>query len=95
MAGHGDRSSVDEAGRGEVVGAAGWLRKSRHGAEGVTGRVAVHEGGLYSHSRARHGHGRGGGSTASGARVAVASPRLAGRQGIEHVAAFGLVIFKR
>jgi hypothetical protein len=43
------------AGRGEVAGAAGWLGKARRGAEGATGKVAVHEGGLYSHSRARHG----------------------------------------
>jgi hypothetical protein len=39
-------------GRVEVVGAAGWLGKARRGAEGVTGKVAVHEGRLYSHSRA-------------------------------------------
>jgi hypothetical protein len=37
----------------------GWLGKAGRGAEGVTGEMAVHEGGLYSHSRARHrcGHG--------------------------------------
>jgi hypothetical protein len=43
---------------------ASWLGKARRGAEGVTGRVAVHEGELYSRSRARHG--RGIGSTARG-----------------------------
>jgi hypothetical protein len=47
-------------GRGEVAGAADWLGKARRGAEGVTGKVAVHEGRLYSHSRARHGCGHGG-----------------------------------
>jgi hypothetical protein len=52
-------------GRGEVAGAAGWLGKARRGAEGATGKVAVHEGGLYSHSRARHGRGHG---TAEGTR---------------------------
>jgi hypothetical protein len=45
-------SLEEEAGRGEVAGAEGWLGKARHGAEGVTGRVAVHEGRLYSRSQA-------------------------------------------
>jgi hypothetical protein len=69
-------------GRGEVVEAAGWLGKARRGAEGVTGRVAMHEGGLYSRSWARHGHGRGGGGGGrprTEARDAVASPRSAGQ----------------
>jgi hypothetical protein len=79
MAGHDGRSSVEEAGRGEVAGSTGWLEKARRGAEGVTRRVVVHEGGLYSHSRARHGHRRRGGSTAHGARAAVASPRSTGQ----------------
>jgi hypothetical protein len=47
--------------------------------DGVTGRVAMHEGGLYSRSRARHGHGRGVGRPRAGARAAVASPRSAGQ----------------
>jgi hypothetical protein len=47
-------------GRGEVAGAAGELGKARRGAEGATGKMVVHEGGLYSHSRARHGRGHGG-----------------------------------
>jgi hypothetical protein len=83
-------------GRGEVVEAAGWLGKARRGAEGVTGRVAMHEGGLYSRSWARHGHGRGGGVDHA-RRHAMQWPVRARpvRQGIERVAAFGLVIFKR
>jgi hypothetical protein len=48
-------------GRGEITRAAGWLGKARRGVEGVTGKVALHEGELYSHSRARHGCGHGGG----------------------------------
>jgi hypothetical protein len=59
--GHGGRPRAALAGRGEVAWAAGWLRKARRGAEGATGKVAVHEGGLYSHSRAWHGRGHGGG----------------------------------
>jgi hypothetical protein len=50
--GHGGRPRAALAGRGDVTEAVGWLRKARHGAEGVTGKMAVHEGGLYSHSRA-------------------------------------------
>jgi hypothetical protein len=49
------------AGRGEVAGAAGELWKVRWGAEEATGKMAVHEGGLYSCSWARHGRGHGGG----------------------------------
>jgi hypothetical protein len=63
-------------GRGEVAGAAGWLGKARHGVEGVTGKVAVHEGGLYSHSRARHGCEHGGGRGRAGARVQACSRRV-------------------
>jgi hypothetical protein len=55
-------------GLGEVAGAAGWLGKARSGAEGVTGRVAMHEGKLYSRSRARHRRGRGVGQPRGGAR---------------------------
>jgi hypothetical protein len=66
MAGHDGRSSEEEMDRGEVAGAAGWLGKARRGAEEVTGRVAMHEGGLYSRSRARHGRGRAGESTSRG-----------------------------
>jgi hypothetical protein len=50
----------------EVAGAAGVLGKVRRGADGVTGKMAVHEGGLYSHSRAWHGRGHGGGRGRSG-----------------------------
>jgi hypothetical protein len=64
VAGHDDRSSEEEVGRGEVAEAAGLIGKTRHGAEGVTGRVAVQKGRLYSRSRAR---------------PAVASPRSAGQ----------------
>jgi hypothetical protein len=52
--GHGGRPQAALAGRGEVAGATGELGKVRRGVEGVTGKVAVHGGGLYSHSRARH-----------------------------------------
>jgi hypothetical protein len=69
---HDGRSSEEEAGHGEVAGATGWFGKARHGVEGVTGRVAVHEGGLYSRSQARHGVG-------AGASAAVASPRSVGQ----------------
>jgi hypothetical protein len=50
--GHGGRPRAALTGRGEVAGATGWLEKARRGADGVTGKVAVHEGRLYSHSRA-------------------------------------------
>jgi hypothetical protein len=46
------------------------------GAEGATGKVAMHEGGLYSHSRARHGRGHGGGRGRAGARVRACSRRI-------------------
>jgi hypothetical protein len=59
--GHGGRPRAPLAGRGEVTGAAGWLRKARRGAEEATRKMAVHEGGLYSHSWARHGREHGGG----------------------------------
>jgi hypothetical protein len=49
------------AGRGEVAGAAGELEKVGRGAEEASGKMVVHEGGLYSHSRAQHGRGHGGG----------------------------------
>jgi hypothetical protein len=64
------------AGRGEVPGAAGWLGKARRGAEGVTGKMAVHEGGLYSHSRARHECGHGGSRGRAGACVRACSGRV-------------------
>jgi hypothetical protein len=66
-------------GRGEVVGATGELKKVRRGAERAIGKVAVHEGGLYSHSWARHRHGHGGGRPHVGARAAAASARSAGQ----------------
>jgi hypothetical protein len=77
--GHGGRPRVALAGWGEVAGATGELGRVRRGAEGVTGKMAVHEGGLYSHSRARHGRGHGGGRPHAGARVAAASARSAGQ----------------
>jgi hypothetical protein len=43
---------------------------------GGTGKVVVHEGGLYSHSRARHGRGHGGGRGRAGARVRACSGRV-------------------
>jgi hypothetical protein len=73
--GHGGRPRAALAGRGEVVGAAGRLGQARHGAEGVTGKVAMHEGGLYSHSRARHGRGHGNGRGRMGAHVRACSRR--------------------
>jgi hypothetical protein len=49
---HGGRPRAALAGRGEVAGATAELGKVRRGAEGVTGKATVHEGGLYSRSRA-------------------------------------------
>jgi hypothetical protein len=63
---HGGRPRAALAGRGEVARDTGELGKVRRGAEGVSGKVAVHEGGLYSHSRAWHGHGHGGGRGRAG-----------------------------
>jgi hypothetical protein len=58
--------------RGEVAGAAGELGKVRRGVEEATGKMVVHEGGLYSHSRARHGRGHGAAKGAhGGARAGV------------------------
>jgi hypothetical protein len=59
--GHGGCPRAALAGCGEVAEAAGELGKVRRGAEEATGKMAVHEGGLYSHSRAQHGRGHGGG----------------------------------
>jgi hypothetical protein len=73
---HGGRPRAALAGRGEVAGAAGELGKVRRGAEGVTGKVAVHEGGLDSHSRAWHGCGHGGGRGRAGVRVRACSGRV-------------------
>jgi hypothetical protein len=90
--GHGGFPRVALAGRGEVAGAAGELGKVRRGAEEATGKMVVHEGGLY------RGHG-----TCMGTGVADHARGRARqrpvrarpvRQGIEHVAAFVLVIFK-
>jgi hypothetical protein len=58
--------SGGSGGSWEVAGAVGWLGKAGRGAEGVTREMAVHEGGLYSHSRARHGCGLGGGQGRAG-----------------------------
>jgi hypothetical protein len=46
---------------------------------GVTGKAAVHEGWLYSHSRARYGCGHGGSQPHAGARAAAASALSAGQ----------------
>jgi hypothetical protein len=73
---HGGRPRAALAGRGEVAGAAGELEKVRRGAEGVTGKAAVHEGGLYSHSRARHGRGHEGGRGHVGVRLRACSGRV-------------------
>jgi hypothetical protein len=59
--GHGGHPRAALAGRGEVTGAVGWLEKARRGAEEVTWKMAVQEGGLYSHSWARHRRGHEGG----------------------------------
>jgi hypothetical protein len=77
--GHGGRPRAALAGRGEVAGAAGELGRVRRGAERVTGKVAVHEGGLYSHSRAQHRRRHGGGRPHAGARAAASSARSAGQ----------------
>jgi hypothetical protein len=58
--GHGGCPRAALAGRGEVTGAAGELGKVRHDAEEATGKMSVHEGGLYSRLWARHGRGQGG-----------------------------------
>ena len=47
---HGGCPRAALVGRGEVAGAAGWLGKARRSAEEATGNMAMHEGGLYSHS---------------------------------------------
>jgi hypothetical protein len=77
--GHGGCPRVALAGRGEVAGAAGELGKVRRGTEEATGKMAVHEGGLYSHSRARYERGHGGGRPCARARAATASARSAGQ----------------
>jgi hypothetical protein len=46
--GHGGCPRAALAGRGEVTGAAGVLGRVRRGAGEATGKMAVHEGGLYS-----------------------------------------------
>jgi hypothetical protein len=77
--GHAGRPRAAVAGRGEVAGAAGELGRVRRGAEGITGKMVMHESGLYSHSWARHGRGHGGGRPHAGARAAAASARSAGQ----------------
>jgi hypothetical protein len=74
--GHSGRPRATLAGRGEVAGAVGWLGKARHGAEGVTGKMAMHEARLYSHSRARHECGHRGGRGCVGAHVRACSWRV-------------------
>jgi hypothetical protein len=48
--GHGGFPRAALAGRGEVAGATSWLGNARRGVEEATGKMVVHEGGLYSHS---------------------------------------------
>jgi hypothetical protein len=67
------------AGRGEVTGAAGELVRVRRGAEEAMGKMAVHEGGLYSRSRARYRRGHGGGRPCTGPCAATANARSAGQ----------------
>jgi hypothetical protein len=70
--GHGGCPRAALVGRGEVAGATGELGKGRHGAEEATGKMVVHEGGLYSRSWARYRRGHGGGQgRARGARAGV------------------------
>jgi hypothetical protein len=53
------------------------LGRVRHGAEEATGKMVVHEGGLYSRSWARYRRGHGGGRPYAGARATAASARSA------------------
>jgi hypothetical protein len=71
--GHGGCPRAALAGRREVTGAAGELGKVRRGVDEATGKMVVHEGGIYSHSRARHGRGHGGGRGRAGVRVRACS----------------------
>jgi hypothetical protein len=64
--------------RREVTGAAGELGRVRRSTEEATGKMAMHEGGLYSRSWARYRRGHGGRRPCMGARAATASARLAG-----------------
>jgi hypothetical protein len=77
--GHGGCPRAALAGRGEVAGAAGELGRVRRGAGEATGKMAMHEGGLYSRSWAQYGRGHGGGRPRAGARATAASARLAGQ----------------
>jgi hypothetical protein len=77
--GHGGRPRAALAGRGEVAGAAGELGRVRRGAEEATVKMVVHEGGLYSRSRARYERGHGGGRPCAGARAIATSARSAGQ----------------
>jgi hypothetical protein len=86
--GHGGCPRAALAGRGEVAGAAGELGKVRRGAEGATGKVVMHEGGLYSHSRARHGHGHGGDRGRAGVRADVLWARSRVPAHVEHVVVY-------
>jgi hypothetical protein len=93
--GHGGSPRVALAGRGEVAGAAGELGRVRRGAGEATGKMTVHEGGLYSRSRARYNVGTGVADHARGRARQRPVRAWPVRQGIEHVAAFVLVTFKR
>jgi hypothetical protein len=87
--GHGGCPRAALAGRGEVAGAAGELGKVRRGAEEATGKMVVHEGGLYSHSRARHGRGHGGGrGRARGCACGRALSRSRVSAHVEHVVVY-------
>jgi hypothetical protein len=87
--GHGGCPRAALAGRGEVTGATGELEKVRRSAEEATGKMAVHEGGLYSHSRARHRRGHGGGrGRARGCTCGHALSRSRVSAHVEHVVVY-------
>jgi hypothetical protein len=87
--GHGGCPQAALAGRGEVTRAVGELGKVRRGIEEATGKMAVHEGRLYSHSRARHGRGHGGGrGHARGCTCGRALSRSRVSAHVEHVVVY-------
>jgi hypothetical protein len=87
--GHDGCPRVALAGRGEVAKAAGELGKVRRGVEEATGKMVVHEGELYSHSRARHERGHGGGQgRARGCACGRALSRSRMSAHVEHVVVY-------
>jgi hypothetical protein len=83
--GHGGCPRAVLAGHGEVTGVAGELGKVGRGAEEATGKMSVHEGGLYSRSRARHRRGHGGGRGRARGR-ALSRSRVSAH--VEHVVVY-------